>query len=338
MKTDWKIWAGNHMRRHKTLQYAARKVQGAEFILKYQHYYPTSKGRVWLTELHIEPVNYCNLRCKFCALDHEMPKQRISLQVLEAFFEQWFADGRFHQLKWIHLHNGGESLLHPKMDEILSYLAHQKARAKNAQLPFPKISLLTNATILTPQKSALLLQHQIIDSIRFSVDGGDPETFEQMRLRAKWEVVSSNIQTFTHLNNKSLRPIKTGIICLLPATMPLKLSATAPAFQNLMTLVDSVELRRAHGWAGELEVAPSETIDYLAEKTGCMMALRSMVLLPDGSMTVCCADLNRRGVVGNILNTNLYDLYNAPRRIDMLEKLAANRKHEIDLCKNCEGF
>jgi radical SAM protein with 4Fe4S-binding SPASM domain len=338
MKTDWKIWLGNQARRHKSLQHIARKAQGAEFILKYKHYYPTSKGRVFLSELHIEPVNYCNLRCKFCALDHQMPKQRISVEVLVAFFEQWFADSRFHQLNWIHLHNGGESLLHPKIDEILAYLATQKARAQTAGLPFPKISLLTNATVLSQQKSEMLLQHQIIDLMRFSVDGGNPENFEQMRLRAKWDVVSTNIKSFTELNNKLLHPVKTGIICLLPSDMPLKLTATTPAFQDLMAVVDSVELRRAHGWAGELEVAPTETIDYLTEKTGCMMALKSMVLLPDGSMTVCCADLNRRGVVGNILNTSLYDLYNAPKRIDMLEKLASNRKHEIDLCKNCEGF
>lgn len=338
MKKDWKIWLGNQVRKYPNLQYVARKTQGAEFLIKYAHCYPTSKGRVLLKELHIEPVNYCNLRCKFCALDHEMPKQRISLAVLDAFFEQWFTDQRFHGLNWIHLHNGGESLLHPKMDDILAYLALQKARAEQAAISFPKISLLTNATVLSAARSEMLLKHQVLDLVRFSVDGGDAATFEQMRLRAKWDVVSANIRDFCALNAQSLRPVKTGIICLLPSSKPLQLSATATYFQELMAVVNDVELRRAHGWAGELANLETDQPTFLTEKAGCMMALQSMVLLPDGSVTVCCADLNRRGVIGNIFETSLFDLYNAPKRTELLSKLATNRKNELALCQNCEGF
>ena len=62
------------------------------------------------------------------------------------------------------------------------------------------------------------------------------------------------------------------------------------------------------------------------------------VLLPNGDFTVCCADLNSKGVIGNINNDNLYDIYRKSQRLEMIKKFIQGKKHEIDLCKDCETF
>jgi radical SAM protein with 4Fe4S-binding SPASM domain len=267
-----------------------------------------------------------------------MPKVRISESVLRAFFDQWLADKRFHQLDWLHLHNGGESLLHPKMDMVLEVIRQYKVLAEAKGIPFPKVSLLTNATLLSAKKVEQLLAPGVLSQVRMSIDGGDSETFEQIRLRAKWADVSANVRHFLDYNRQQPHPVETGIICLVPAARPLSLRGMDPEFVNLISGADHVELRRVHGWAGELGEELDETPEYLTDKTGCMLALQSLVLLPDGQVTVCCADLNRKGVVGNILNTPLIDLYRAPQRLDMLAKLYQNRKQEVPLCQDCESF
>ncbi|MCH8555476.1 MAG: radical SAM protein [Schleiferiaceae bacterium] len=336
---DWKIWLGNQARRFPPLQYSIRKTQGLQYQLLYaKNYRYTPTPNVHLKELHIEPVNYCNLRCKFCALDHAMPKERISIAVLERFFANYFEDKRFHGLQWIHLHNGGESLLHPKLIEVLEYIASQRNKAKAINVPFPKVALLTNATILTEERSEKIIATKAIDLMRFSVDGGTPELFEQIRFRAKWDTVKANIENFVARNATQPTPIATGIICLVPQHLPLHTRAMAPDFQQLLQLVDDVELRRIHGWAGDLQTESEETPDYLPEKTGCMMALESLVLLPDGSVTICCADLNRKGIIGNLMKQTLFEIYTAPQRLEVLEKLHSGRKAEIPLCKDCESF
>ena len=45
-----------------------------------------------------------------------------------------------------------------------------------------------------------LLDTGALDEIRFSVDGGSREQFEELRKGAKWEGVSSNIRSFVKLN------------------------------------------------------------------------------------------------------------------------------------------
>jgi radical SAM protein with 4Fe4S-binding SPASM domain len=338
MQDEIKNWIGNRIRRHKALQFAARKAQSLQYRWLYNRHYRRHPDSVYLKEIHIEPVNYCNLRCKFCALDHQMPKVRIGEPVLVAFFDKWLADKRFHEVAWLHLHNGGESLLHPKMDMVLSTIKKYKDLATAKGIRFPKVSLLTNATILTPERTAMLLQSGVLAQVRFSIDGGDPETFEQIRKRAKWDAVSANVKHFLEANKAAQNPVQTGVICLIPAGRPLSLSGMHPDFLSVIQKADQIEMRRVHGWAGELDHHQDEAPEFLAEKAGCMLALQSLVLLPDGQVTVCCADLNRKGVIGNILDSALIDLYRAPQRLHMLEKLDAGRKEEIPLCQDCESF
>ncbi|MDX5324663.1 MAG: radical SAM protein [Bacteroidota bacterium] len=328
----------NFVRDHRTLYSIGRKFQGVQFQWTYHRFYKTFSPdhKSSIREIHIEPVNYCNLRCSFCALDHEKMKVRITPEVIRAFFDQWMKDVRFDGLQWIHLHNGGEALLHPKMDQILEVFQEYKQKCRKIGKRFPKVSLLTNATVLKPEKAELLIDSGIFNLFRFSVDGGNPEAFEEFRKRAKWESVGSNIEWFLVRNNRSERTAETGIICLVPNDRPLRSDWMSEDFRQLLAKVDSVEYRHAHGWAGELET--EQEIAYLPEKQGCNLLVNSMVILPDGQVTVCCADLNQRGVVGNILKEDLFDLYASPLRLGMIDRLAKGQKDQIPLCQDCETF
>lgn len=66
--------------------------------------------------------------------------------------------------------------------------------------------------------------------------------------------------------------------------------------------------------------------------------MKQMVLLPNGDITVCCSDLNSRGVIGNLLQDDLYAIYNSKNRRRYIDLLYQGRKKEIELCKDCETF
>jgi radical SAM protein with 4Fe4S-binding SPASM domain len=68
------------------------------------------------------------------------------------------------------------------------------------------------------------------------------------------------------------------------------------------------------------------------------MLMHQLVLLPNGDVTICCADLNSKGVIGNITTNSLYDIYTKPQRLQMLYEFIKGKKNEIDLCKECETF
>ena len=315
-------------------------MQGASFVLDYLLFYKFKliKNKSSITEINIEFVSYCNLRCKLCSLDHEKTKIRMSEDILKRFFENFLSDPRFRSVKTIHLYNAGEVLLHPKLMEMLDIIKQFKEQAKAKNIFFPQIALLTNATILDEKKSKLLIDSNIIDYIRFSMDGGSKEKFEEMRLRAEWDVFIKNIKTFCELNKKRVNPIPTGIITLVEYHNKLNTTWMSVEFKELLNMVDGYELRYAHNWGGDVEIEELKNKSKSNYKVGCSLLMHQLVLLPNGDVTVCCADLNSKGVIGNITKENLFEIYNKPQRIEMLQKFMQNKKHEIDLCKDCETF
>lgn len=327
-----------HIGRDTFLKPIVKFMQGASFTLNYFLFYKFKliRNKSSITEINIEFVSYCNLRCKLCSLDHEKTKIRMSVDILKRFFENFINDTHFRSVKTIHLYNAGEVLLHPKLKVMLDIIKEFKEQAKEKNIFFPQIALLTNATILDEKKSKVLINAGIIDNIRFSMDGGSKEKFEEMRERAEWDVFVKNINVFCELNKNSVKPIQTGIITLVEYHNKLSTKWMSQEFKNLLKMVDGYELRYAHNWAGDVDIIGLK--NKLNYKIGCSLLLHQLVLLPNGDITVCCADLNSKGVIGNINKENLFAIYNKPQRIQMIQKFMKNKKQEIDLCKNCETF
>jgi radical SAM protein with 4Fe4S-binding SPASM domain len=221
---------------------------------------------------------------------------------------------------------------------MLGIIKEFKEVAKNKKLHFPKIALLTNATILDEENANTLINSGVLDNIRFSMDGGNKEKFEEMRDRAKWDVFVKNISKFCELNRKSAKPIPTGIITLVEYENKLHTKWMSDEFKHLLNMVDGYELRYAHNWGGDVEIEELKNKNKKAYKVGCSLLMHQLVLLPNGDVTVCCADLNSKGVIGNILNEKLFTIYQKPQRLEMLYKFIKGKKKEIDLCKDCETF
>jgi radical SAM protein with 4Fe4S-binding SPASM domain len=182
-----------------------------------------------------------------------------------------------------------------------------------------------------------LINSGVIENIRFSMDGGSKEKFEEMRNRAEWEVFIKNIKTFCELNKACEKPIPTGIITLIEYHHKLNTEWMSEEFKELLNMVDGYELRYAHNWAGDVAIKELET-NKTGYKIGCTLLMHQLVLLPNGDVTVCCADLNSKGVIGNITKDDLFSIYLKPQRLEMLRKFMKNKKKEIALCKDCESF
>jgi len=314
--------------------------QGILYVKNYLFYYKWNIFKSSTTrEVNIEFVSYCNLRCAFCSLDHDKPKERITPEVLEKFLENLVNDSRFKNVEVMHLHNGGETLLHPKTGELLDIIKQYKEIARAKDKKFPAVNLLTNATPLIEKKAIEIIKSEAVDVMRFSMDGGSSQRFEEMRIGAKWDSFYKNMKFFCDENRKNGSKIKTHIISVIDPEKPLKTNWMDKEFVNILNMVDSYELRHPHSWAGEIDIEgdSSNSMDK-PHKVGCGLLMHQLVLLPCGDINVCCTDLNAKGVVGNIKENTLFDIYNSPKRRKWIELMYQRKKSEIDLCRNCETF
>jgi len=283
--------------------------------------------------LNFEFCSACNLRCKWCTLDHQKKVVMMSPLILEKILDE-LARNRNFRLERIDFHNGGEVLLHNNLREMLGIVSSKRRHLHHR----PLISLLTNATLLTEEKAEIIVESHALDEIRFSVDGGTKELFETIRVGAKWESVKENILKFVEINNRSGKKIKTGIICIVPPEKEFDVKWMSEDFKFLFSNIDNISLRYPHNFDGSKDLGLPRREQDTAEQKMCYLLLGNLVVLPDGDTVVCCADLNSRGVIGNITQNTLEELYFSSERLSMIEMFVKNRKNQISLCEHCEGF
>lgn len=177
-----------------------------EYFFKFKH--PLFNNTNTIRELNLEFSSNCNLRCKFCALDHLKPKNYLSAEVLEKTLESLINDPAFNKVQVLNLYNGGETLLHPKRVDLLELIAKYKQAAKANKKHFPEVWLVTNGMLLRESLSEQIIKMQVLDHVRFSVDGGTPKAFEEMRVNAKWDVFNKKCDEFYPLKQAKRKPYK----------------------------------------------------------------------------------------------------------------------------------
>nr|WP_197528760.1 radical SAM protein [Maridesulfovibrio salexigens] len=285
---------------------------------------------------NLEFNSSCNLRCKWCALDHGKERKIMPREVLEKVMQE-LGSGVFKNLRRIDLHNGGETLLHPDLPGMLSVIRRHRPSIPSSVT----IGLLTNGMLLTPKVSEQICRSRAVTQVRFSIDGGSPAAFESIRKGAKWEVVRRNVEAFMEINRRAKEPVQTEIICMIPAE-GLPDGGMAPEFAALLQLADKVSVRNPHNWDGSVDLGVDDSgYQVIAEqRVGevCFLLQKNLVVLPEGKVTVCCNDLNERGVFGSVLESTLEELAAHPTRLEMIRAFKEGRKDELELCKGCTGF
>lgn len=132
--------------------------------------------------LDIELTNRCNALCNFCPRDKTPEQGFISEAVFIRAVERAAEEGIP-----VMMAGQGESLIHPRFDDFISHF-------RRLGVPF---ALTTNAALLTPEKSRLLLDEQIL-RVTFSVsDLG--EDYEEV-YNLDFDATREHIRAFMEMN------------------------------------------------------------------------------------------------------------------------------------------
>ena len=191
-------------------------------------YYPF---RLW-----IEPTNHCNLRCAMCPNSSERAKKKCLMEL--SLFKR-IVDEAQEFVYDVNLHHTGESLIHPDFPEMVAYCREKGLVTR----------LHTNATLLTEEKARQIIAAGL-DLISFSFDGYDKETYEGLRIGARFEETLENIKNFLRLKQElgGIRPWT--ILELIDFSQDL--SGQRKSFeQDLRSLgLNQFIVKRPHNWGG----------------------------------------------------------------------------------------
>ncbi len=146
-----------------------------------------------LITIRLDIINKCNLRCIMCHYSDESIRHRPVKYFTSDEFRKLFIEISPH-VGDVMLSCADEPLTSKYFAEILSIVADYP--------PLRKISLCTNATLMTPKVSALFIEKGVT-SVMLSMDGVTKKTVERIRVGSNYERVIGNIMTLRDIKRIS---------------------------------------------------------------------------------------------------------------------------------------
>lgn len=139
-----------------------------------------------LRKIYVEATNICNLACVMCI--RNIWDERAGYMEESVFQKIMEGVELLSPPPTVFFGGFGEPLAHPQIVEMV-------ATAKQAGA---RVELITNATLLTPERSKQLIQAGL-DTLWISLDGIRPESYADIRLGAELPKVLANLEAFQRL-------------------------------------------------------------------------------------------------------------------------------------------
>ncbi len=274
--------------------------------------------------LIIAVTNVCDMACIHCA--HPVIKRSPGYKATfmdPAIHTKIVADTRqFKDQLWVFRYAAdGESVLHP---QFLDMVEETKAAG------IGPVDLTTNAMALTEEKMRRLLLAPI-DVIDVSLDAYNRATYEKIRKRGKFDKVTANLRRLIELRDELGSPTKimTSIIQQKEAL------DEVDAFQAFWgQYVDEVLVRGLNTDLGVVNV--SETyFEKDLKRWPCPQFWKRVTINHKGDVRFCVEDWFNRGLVGNVMEQSIQEIWKSPIYQRFRELHATGRWGEMKMCKPC---
>ncbi len=275
--------------------------------------------------LNIEPTLACNLGCFMCpAHNNSVSNMRksglMTWELYTKIIDECAAEGG---VKILNLHKDGESLLHPKFADMITYAKEKKA----AEV----IHFNTNLTFKN-QKLVDKILLSGVDDITFSIDAACPETFYEVKGKDLYQQVVDNARAFYKRRDE---------LGLKAPYMRVKMLGTGENAEELerfremwIDTADEVQVQMLHNFAGGLEFDRS----LQENRFPCAFLFYSTAINWDGTVTICHRDFKGEDLFGDVNEHTLKEIYTGQKYRRYMELHNTGKEEQISLCQFCDNW
>lgn len=280
----------------------------------------------------IDPCNLCNFRCNFCAMQSKQEQLPFRKQMMEwELFTKIIDDlSQFpEKLKVLRVSGQGEPLLNPRQPEMIKY-------AKDRGVA-DFVEFITNGSCLRPELNQKLIDSKV-DRIRISIESLDAEGYAG--------IAGVNIDFTTFLANiKDLHDRSGGkceIYCkIVDEAVPTQEDRDR-FFELFGDICDRMFIDNVIPLWSDFEEAKKLTRNTeglhgqkLQNVMVCPYPFYSLLINPDGEVTVCCADWKRKLVVGDLTKQSMPEIWHGKALRDFWRDLCRGNKNQYEMCSKC---
>jgi radical SAM protein with 4Fe4S-binding SPASM domain len=221
-----------------------------------------------------------------------------------------------------------EPLLDPKFEDYIKFAS---------QHGFIDISMNTNATLLSEERANKLLESGVT-RLRFSLDAATKETYEKIRIGAKFEPVMKNIERFLEIKQRG--GYELPVVGVNLCRMKINEHEIDQFIEMWKDKVDLVAIQNF--------IAPDFETDYtdfiptnseyhknLKENFRCEQPWQRVYIKSSGEVCPCCTFFNEELSLGNIEEHTIHELWNGEKMKRLQDLHKEGRYSDNPVCLNC---
>ena len=204
----------------------------------------------------------------------------------------------------------------------------------------PSVELSTNATLMVPETSDVLLDEHLVDDFRISIFGSNRENYEGIMQRLSWESMTENVEYYARGWLQRGKPNLSRIVYVYNPDIQ-----DPGEFALLRSRWQSYGLGFIH-W-GQLDRVgnvphPRSQLELRSRRgrvVNCKMGyMRDRISIHyDGSVYLCCQDWSRSRLIGSLANTSIAGLWASEERTRNYRQIYGMEETPTGhLCRDCE--
>ena len=277
------------------------------------------------TTLNVEVTNVCNLRCVMCP-QRTMKRERGWMDV--DLYKEVLAEASAMGIRQVGLHTVGESILHPRIHE---FVAESKKYGHYTYLD-------VNGNNIAPGTHERLLDAGL-DSLKFSIDAADAQTYASIRQGGDFSRVMANLRKFDELRKLRGHPMRLYAFYIISA---LNESGIERFKEVIGPFVDEMEYFIVLNQGEQVEqyeqlVSPSlrGLMEKHRRRIVCPNPFRRINVTWDGWLTACCVDFENAMAYGRYERGRLAELFNNEEARSIRSRMTGLDLESLPLCRNC---
>lgn len=284
------------------------------------------------SQIIVDSTQFCNLACIHCPHPSFIKTDAYSgshldIELHKKLIDEIATDG-LGICQYIRYTANGETLIHPKFDEMIEYAGkYSKTR----------INVTTNGVLLTDKKSKKLLDAGV-NVFDISLDAYSDETYSKVRVKGDLSKVRPNVLNLIKLIKEGSYDAKLVVSFV---EQPLNMHETKQ-FEDFWKNAgaDFVVIRRLHSAAGAKDGIKSKMEEGLknVERKPCLYPWERLVVTPEGDLGFCPAGWTGESHFIDFNKTTIKEAWQSKFMNSLREAHLSNNYKGFDFCKQCPDW
>lgn len=275
--------------------------------------------------VQIQTRTGCNADCIWCPYGETFPTQPKG-SMDQGLFERIIEECARHKVRRLSPYLMNEPFLDPRLPERIKFM-HENC-------PTAKVVVTTNGSRLFPETVKKILDlGPALHSLYISFQGIEKEEYEKtMRGGVKFEQTKENVDhLIDEMKRRDARYPEIWITMVDTNAIDAKKAVTYWQSRGVRSKYTTLENR-----GGNIEDAQAVAHSQMDYYTACTRLMKQAYVMFNGDLVICCTDYSRVMVLGNMVDSSLYEVWNGEQARAYRRAYLAQEFDDLPLCRVCK--